>query len=86
MVCEEQTPSNENGSGDNAVAPEAEKETDCLACGNCCRSLGPMILPEDVDRMGKALRIKPSVVIERYLRTDEDGDRVPHHALPFSRQ
>ena len=33
-------------------------------------------LPEDVDRMGKALRIKPSVVIERYLRTDEDGDRV----------
>ncbi len=55
---------------------EAEEETDCLACGNCCRSLGPMILPEDVDRMGKALRIKPSVVIERYLRTDEDGDRV----------
>ena len=55
---------------------EAEADTNCLACGNCCRSLGPMILPDDVDRMGKALRIKPSAVIERYQRTDEDGDRV----------
>ena len=44
---------------------EAEKETDCLACGNCCRSLGPKILPEDVDSLGKALRINPSLVIAR---------------------
>lgn len=55
---------------------EAVAETDCLACGNCCRSLGPMILPNDVDRIAKALCIKASVVIEQHLRTDEDGDRV----------
>lgn len=55
---------------------EAFTAIDCLQCGNCCRSLGPMILTKDIDAMGKALRMKPADVIERYLRTDEDGDRV----------
>lgn len=55
---------------------EAEAEVDCLSCGNCCRTLGPMILTDDIDRIGKALRIKPSEVISRYLRKDEDGDLV----------
>ncbi len=59
-----------------AIHREVSAEIDCLACGNCCRSLGPMILPNDVDQLSKLLRIKPSVFIEKYLRTDEDGDMV----------
>lgn len=55
---------------------EAVADTDCLACGNCCRSLGPMILNSDLDVMAKALRMKPAEIIRRYLHTDEEGDRV----------
>lgn len=59
-----------------AIHREVSAEIDCLACGNCCRSLGPMILPNDVDQLSKSLRIKPSVFIKKYLRTDEDSDMV----------
>ncbi len=50
--------------------------TDCLACANCCRTLGPRITDKDVERMAKNLRMKASVFYDTYLRTDEDGDMV----------
>jgi len=50
--------------------------TDCLTCANCCRSLGPRITDKDVEHMAKALRIKASDVIKKYLRIDEDKDMV----------
>lgn len=49
---------------------------DCLSCANCCKSLGPAIYDKDIERMAKALRIKPSEVVSSYLRVDEDGDYV----------
>lgn len=49
---------------------------DCLTCGNCCRSLGPRITDKDVERLAKALRMKPAAVVQQYLRVDEDGDMV----------
>ncbi len=51
-------------------------EIDCLECANCCRSLGPAIYDRDIERMAKALKIKPAEVVERYLRVDGDGDYV----------
>lgn len=51
-------------------------KTDCLACANCCRSLGPRITDKDVEKLAKALRLKPSEVFEQYLRIDEDNDMV----------
>lgn len=55
---------------------EACNEIDCLACGNCCRSLGPMILSSDIDGLTKPLRMKAADIMNTYLRTDEDGDMV----------
>ena len=55
---------------------EALDAIDCLECGNCCRSLGPRILPKDVDTIAKNLRRKPAEIIETYLRIDEDNDMV----------
>lgn len=49
---------------------------DCLTCANCCKTLGPAIYDNDIARMAKALRIKPSKFIETYLKKDEDGDYV----------
>ena len=55
---------------------EVSAQIDCLECGNCCRSLGPMINVKDIDALSKKLRIKPADFIENYLRKDEDGDFV----------
>lgn len=48
----------------------------CLACANCCKTLGPAIYDKDIERMAKALRMKPSKFNEIYLRKDDDGDYV----------
>ena len=58
------------------IHEEVFEETDCLECGNCCRSLGPRITYKDIERIAKSLRIKPSEVIDKYLRIDEDNDYV----------
>ncbi len=55
---------------------EAMAATDCLQCANCCKSLGPAIYDKDIERISKALRIRPSEVVQTYLRMDEDGDYV----------
>jgi len=55
---------------------DVSEKIDCLSCANCCRSLGPAIYDKDIERMAKALRIKPSEVVSAYLRIDEDGDYV----------
>jgi len=51
-------------------------QTDCLQCANCCKSLGPAIYDKDIEKMAKALKMKPSEVVAQYLRIDEDGDYV----------
>jgi Fe-S-cluster containining protein len=55
---------------------EMAGETDCLDCGNCCRSLGPMILTNDIDLLAKGLRMRPAEFIDRYLHRDDEGDMV----------
>ncbi len=60
----------------HALHDKISERTDCLSCGNCCRTLGPRITDKDIDRMAKSLRIKTSDVIAKYLRVDEDGDMV----------
>lgn len=60
----------------HALHEKWSQRIDCLSCGNCCRSLGPRITDKDVERMAKALRMKPVSLIEQYLKVDEDGDKV----------
>lgn len=55
---------------------DAFNEIDCLQCANCCRSLGPRVLPKDIERLSKYLRMKPNDFIATYLRVDEDNDYV----------
>jgi len=54
----------------------AFEEIDCLACGNCCLSLGPRILERDIDRIARQLKMRPSKLSTVLLRKDEDGDWV----------
>ena len=60
----------------HALHDKITKQTDCLSCANCCRSLGPRIIDKDLGRMAKVLRLKTADVIAKYIRIDEDGDMV----------
>lgn len=59
-----------------ALHEEAFSHIDCLACGNCCKTISPRFKTPDIKRIAKYLGLKESVFIETYLRLDEDGDYV----------
>jgi len=45
---------------------------DCLSCGNCCKSISPMITDKDIERIAHKLKMKEVDFISRYLHVDED--------------
>lgn len=55
---------------------EVFQEIDCLTCANCCKTTSPIFYQTDIERVAKALRMKPGDFIETYLRVDEDKDYV----------
>ena len=55
---------------------EAFENIDCLQCANCCKTTGPLLLSKDIDRLAGALKMRPSIFAETYLKRDEDGDDV----------
>jgi Fe-S-cluster containining protein len=60
------------------------EELDCLTCANCCKTTSPIFYQNDIERVGKALRMKPGDFIDAYLRVDEDDDYVLKSApCPF---
>ena len=46
--------------------------TDCLACGNCCKTTSPIFTEKDIQRIAKNLRMKETKFIEQYLMRDKD--------------
>lgn len=64
---------------------EVFDEVDCLTCANCCKTTGPLFTDNDIARIAKHFRMKPSDFIDDYLRIDEDKDyvlkQVPCHFL-----
>lgn len=50
--------------------------TDCLKCANCCKTTGPLFTEKDIDRIAKHFRLSPAAFEQKYLRTDEDQDKV----------
>jgi len=55
---------------------EVFEEVDCLTCANCCKTTSPIFYETDIDRVAKAVRMKPGDFIDKYLRIDEDKDYV----------
>ena len=56
------------------------KNTDCLACANCCKTTSPIFYQRDIERAAKAVKMKPGEFIQKYLYMDEEGDFVLHKA------
>ena len=58
------------------VHDEVFEKVDCLQCANCCKTTGPLFTQKDTDRIAKHLRMKSADFEAKYLRTDEDDDKV----------
>jgi Fe-S-cluster containining protein len=55
---------------------EVFEKVDCLECANCCKSISPIIIDRDIDRIAKFLKMKRADVIDQYFIIDEDDDYV----------
>ncbi len=47
-------------------------KTDCLTCGNCCKTTSPIFTEKDVERISKHFRMKVFDFKSQYLQRDED--------------
>lgn len=52
------------------------EEIDCLKCANCCKTAGPLYTEKDIERISRHLRMKPAEFESKFLKTDEDNDKV----------
>ncbi len=52
------------------------EKINCLECANCCKTISPVLIDRDIQRIAKFLRIKPSEFVSRYLKQDEEDDFV----------
>ena len=59
-----------------ALHQEVFNEMDCLSCANCCKTTVPLFVPSDIKRISKLLQMRPVDFESKYLRIDEDGDKV----------
>jgi len=53
-----------------------EKEfarTDCLQCGNCCKTTSPIFTDKDIAQISKHFKLKEWQFIDQYLYLDEDN-------------
>jgi Fe-S-cluster containining protein len=55
------------------VDTEVWKGMDCLACGNCCRSMTPTFKRSDIVRIAAHLDMEPAAFKRKWLRLDDEG-------------
>ena len=49
------------------------EKTDCLECGNCCKTTSPIFTDKDVERISKHLKMKVRDFEAQYLERDSDN-------------
>jgi len=48
------------------------EKTDCLTCGNCCKTTSPIFTDKDTERIAKHLKMKVADFQKHFLERDED--------------
>ncbi len=46
--------------------------TDCLTCGNCCKTTSPIFTEKDIQRIAKYVKMKEHLFISTYLERDPE--------------
>jgi Fe-S-cluster containining protein len=52
------------------------EKTDCLSCGNCCKTTSPIFTNADIARISKHFKMKEHQFITQFLYFDEDNHYV----------
>ena len=60
----------------NELHEQAFEIIDCLECANCCKSISPAVQDNDIRKIAKTLKVKPSEVVESYMHLDDEHDYV----------
>ena len=58
------------------VHGEVFSKTDCLKCGNCCKTTPAIVERSDIKRIAKFLGVPPKSFIRKYLLEDVGGGMV----------
>jgi uncharacterized protein len=53
---------------------EAWKQTDCLTCANCCRSMTPTFTKQDLERIAPHFKMTVEEFKDKWLHKDRNGD------------
>lgn len=53
---------------------EVWKETDCLACANCCKTMSPTFTKKDVTRISRHFGMSEEAFRKKWLYKDRNGD------------
>lgn len=67
------------------VAEEDAKvwqKVDCTTCANCCKTMTPIYLQEDIDRIAKHLGMSSQAFFDKYLEVEEDTGSTINNQLP----
>ena len=62
---------------------EVFKRTDCLSCGNCCKSAPPIVTKFDIKRIASFLGESPRTILRKHVIQDIDGE-LSFHTVPCS--
>ena len=60
----------------HALHEQVFAKTDCLTCGNCCRTTSPIFRDVDIERIAKHLGMRVAEFTDKYLHMDEMRDWV----------
>jgi Fe-S-cluster containining protein len=60
----------------HALHKQVFAKTDCLTCGNCCRTTSPIFRDVDIERIAKHVGMRVAEFTDKYLHMDEMRDWV----------
>jgi Fe-S-cluster containining protein len=61
------------------IEKEVWKETDCLTCANCCKTMTPTYTVKDVKRIARHFSMSPTAFRKKWLKKDKEGDWMNKH-------
>jgi len=57
-----------------AIDKEVWKETDCMSCANCCKTMSPTYSNADVKRIASHFKMTTDAFRKKWLKKDKEGD------------
>ena len=54
------------------INDEVTSQIDCTKCGNCCKSVKPVLDNEDINKFSKGLKITPKEILDNYCKVSEE--------------